>query len=343
MKKIFTLVAMALSMSLGVNAQEQLAFDGNTWGWSQLTVVMNSLITAQQYGGIDLGAPTDGKCKSVTIEYTGMTGTWQMAITTDKENPNSTASWNKYIAVYKQANETMATEGTATFDIEAAMNESSEDVADNSITKLFIQAASAGAQINISKITINYESSSTNLTEADVTPTSVANGTTTYAMAPCTLSFKQWGGPYICDSEGKQITYTTGAGEDVYTYTIEFDGDIPSGMQIVGNSTATTDAWKTSKYIQISSSAVSFKVDDSFMPADAPDGKMASLMIQSSGSDAVSLTIKSATRIKEGSTAIETIKATNAMGNNAYYNLSGQRVEKPSKGIYIHNGKKIVF
>jgi hypothetical protein len=26
-----------------------------------------------------------------------------------------------------------------------------------------------------------------------------------------------------------------------------------------------------------------------------------------------------------------------------YYNLQGQRVEKPRKGIYIHNGRRVVI
>jgi hypothetical protein len=29
--------------------------------------------------------------------------------------------------------------------------------------------------------------------------------------------------------------------------------------------------------------------------------------------------------------------------DNTYYNLKGQRVTHPQKGIYIQNGKKIVF
>jgi hypothetical protein len=33
----------------------------------------------------------------------------------------------------------------------------------------------------------------------------------------------------------------------------------------------------------------------------------------------------------------------NAPSDNAYYTLQGQRVEKPGKGLYIKNGKKIVI
>ncbi len=44
-------------------------------------------------------------------------------------------------------------------------------------------------------------------------------------------------------------------------------------------------------------------------------------------------------------TGIESINATDATtseGDDAYYNLNGQRVTKPVKGVYIHNGKKVI-
>ena len=33
----------------------------------------------------------------------------------------------------------------------------------------------------------------------------------------------------------------------------------------------------------------------------------------------------------------------NAPSDNAFYTLQGQRVEKPGKGIYIRNGRKVVI
>ena len=39
-------------------------------------------------------------------------------------------------------------------------------------------------------------------------------------------------------------------------------------------------------------------------------------------------------------TAIETVEVETA--NNVYYNLQGQRVAAPTKGIYIHNGRKVI-
>lgn len=41
-------------------------------------------------------------------------------------------------------------------------------------------------------------------------------------------------------------------------------------------------------------------------------------------------------------TAIRTLEQTPATAVDTYYNLSGQRVTSPTRGIYIRNGKKVV-
>lgn len=42
-------------------------------------------------------------------------------------------------------------------------------------------------------------------------------------------------------------------------------------------------------------------------------------------------------------TAIENVEAKSVHQNDAWYNLQGQRVENPTKGIFIHHGKKVVL
>ncbi len=42
-------------------------------------------------------------------------------------------------------------------------------------------------------------------------------------------------------------------------------------------------------------------------------------------------------------TAIEGVEAEAAEGDKVFYNLSGQRVENPAKGLYIVNGKKVII
>jgi len=50
-------------------------------------------------------------------------------------------------------------------------------------------------------------------------------------------------------------------------------------------------------------------------------------------------------RFEDDPTAISEVKsaAQPVKADNVYYNLNGQRVEKPTKGIYILNGKKVLF
>ena len=46
--------------------------------------------------------------------------------------------------------------------------------------------------------------------------------------------------------------------------------------------------------------------------------------------------------LSSGTTAINSVRSA-ATENDAYYSLSGQRIENPTKGIYIRNGKKIIL
>ena len=39
-----------------------------------------------------------------------------------------------------------------------------------------------------------------------------------------------------------------------------------------------------------------------------------------------------------GATAIKTVKSETAAEDGVYYNLQGQRVDNPTKGLFIHNG-----
>lgn len=41
-------------------------------------------------------------------------------------------------------------------------------------------------------------------------------------------------------------------------------------------------------------------------------------------------------------TGVTDLKSDDRKGDDAYYNLQGQRVDNPTQGIYIHNGKKVV-
>ena len=42
-------------------------------------------------------------------------------------------------------------------------------------------------------------------------------------------------------------------------------------------------------------------------------------------------------------TGIETVKANEQNGDNTIYDLMGRKVTNPGRGIYIQNGKKVVY
>ena len=44
---------------------------------------------------------------------------------------------------------------------------------------------------------------------------------------------------------------------------------------------------------------------------------------------------------EEGTTAVNIVKT--QMADGQYYNLAGQRVSNPTKGLYILNGKKVII
>ena len=46
--------------------------------------------------------------------------------------------------------------------------------------------------------------------------------------------------------------------------------------------------------------------------------------------------------LDDGTTGIESVEAVEAEADGVYYNLSGQRVSNPTRGIYILNGKKVI-
>ena len=71
---------------------------------------------------------------------------------------------------------------------------------------------------------------------------------------------------------------------------------------------------------------------------DIPEEYMLSL--QSASVNEMSMIVVYDATDKE--TAVESIE-TNAVADDACYNLAGQRVERPTKGIYVKNGKKVLF
>ena len=72
-------------------------------------------------------------------------------------------------------------------------------------------------------------------------------------------------------------------------------------------------------------------------PADIEDNVDVKSFIMPNNSVSIAVTFKAST------TGIHTIKDNTQRQDGKWYTLSGVAVEKPTKGLYIHNGKKVVI
>ena len=72
-------------------------------------------------------------------------------------------------------------------------------------------------------------------------------------------------------------------------------------------------------------------------PADIEDNVDVKSFIMPNNSVSIAVTFKAST------TGIHTIKDNTQRQDGKWYTLSGIAVDKPTKGLYIHNGKKVVI
>ncbi len=66
------------------------------------------------------------------------------------------------------------------------------------------------------------------------------------------------------------------------------------------------------------------------------------LMIQCDKNGGVAFNFTDIILVKKDGTAISAVKAQKAAAADEYFNLAGQRIAQPTKGLYIVNGKKII-
>ena len=66
------------------------------------------------------------------------------------------------------------------------------------------------------------------------------------------------------------------------------------------------------------------------------------LMIQCDKKAGEAFNFTAVVLVKDGATAISTVKAEKTVAAGEYFNLAGQRVQHPAKGLYIVNGKKVM-
>ena len=113
-----------------------------------------------------------------------------------------------------------------------------------------------------------------------------------------------------------------------------FDGtgaDDVTGNQMAGSATETTTIAENAGYIL---------KDGAFHPATA--GTLAAgkaylnIAVPTNNAPALKLDFG-------GATGINTVQSSEFMVNGEFYNLAGQRVAQPTKGLYIVNGKKVII
>ena len=112
-----------------------------------------------------------------------------------------------------------------------------------------------------------------------------------------------------------------------------FDGTSPddvSGNRMAGSATATTAVAANAGYILS---------DGVFQPASAgtlPAGK--AYLAIAAGARALEMNFDD-----EGTTGVADVRGKMSDVRSDYFNLAGQRVAQPTKGLYIVNGKKTII
>lgn len=104
-----------------------------------------------------------------------------------------------------------------------------------------------------------------------------------------------------------------------------------------GNITASTDAIYHYSFTETATPTFSLVTQDTEIPAHKAYLETTIYITPETGSIELVFTDDTSTGINE----IET--EARESGDNSYYNLQGMRVEHPTKGIYIHKGKKIII
>lgn len=104
-----------------------------------------------------------------------------------------------------------------------------------------------------------------------------------------------------------------------------------------GKITASTDAIYHYSFTETATPTFSLVTQDTDIPAHKAYLETTTDITPETGSIELVFTDGTSTGINEIETEVQ------ESGDNSYYNLQGMRVEHPTKGIYIHKGKKIII
>lgn len=211
-----------------------------------------------------------------------------------------------------------------------------------------------GKNITITKVELttyedSYDAASVTISKA---------GIATYSNSNKALNFTNSGikAYYASAVEKGKVTLTpinqvpeyTGIivkGEPGSTYEIpvidKIDGLGTNYLKAVGDwdskITASTDAIYHYSFTETATPTFSLVTQDTDIPAHKAYLETTIDITPETGSIELVFTDDTSTDINEIETEVQ------ESGDNSYYNLQGMRVEHPTKGIYIHKGKKIII
>lgn len=306
MKKIFTLIAAAL-MAVGVNATTTTLYEGST--------DFSSWNVSLQFSASQVGTVHEGDVIEVEA-------------TISDETLNADGQWSSW-AYYPQI---------------LLKNSSWENITD---TKLFDNGTCNAYTLTAADAeTINAGGIILQGVNATLTKMTITSAINYKEGVDITSQMDEWGNILASAFEG----YSDDA-KVVFTYTIS--GELT-------NATGSIKGWGVGNIKSIAGNvnvgdcpanaigenSVSYTIADlKAALEDGPDEYNRYGLYWNVWAQGNATTVRTSVIIYEvdNTTGISSIKSEPAVDNDAYYNLSGQRVPKPSKGLYIHNGKKVII
>jgi hypothetical protein len=119
-------------------------------------------------------------------------------------------------------------------------------------------------------------------------------------------------------------------------FEIAESGDTYEGNLLVGVMSA-VEIKSPDQYVLVDKDGIAKFADTGYNAAVVPAGK-AYLQVPSSGSRILNITFED-----DETTGISVLQSTTKVQSSAYYNISGQRVVTPTKGVYVIDGKKVII
>jgi hypothetical protein len=138
----------------------------------------------------------------------------------------------------------------------------------------------------------------------------------------------------VAAGEGLMLKGTTGA---TITIPVVGSGSAIAGNKLVGCTSSTPLSANANYYVLVNNGGTAEFQSLATNGATIPAGKA---YLNASGDGARALSIVFG---EDEATGIENLTPTLSEGEGVVYNLRGQRVNAPTKGLYIKNGKKVIM